>query len=84
MRSTPLSWYKSSYSGNRGDCVEVAMNWRKSSYSGNQGGDCVEIADTSHHIHVRDTQHRSLGHLTFPSSGWGALLGALREEEPTQ
>ncbi|MDE3719863.1 DUF397 domain-containing protein [Nocardiopsis sp. N85] len=55
-------------------------HWRKSSYSGNQGGDCVEVADTPAHVHVRDTQNRSLGHLTFPSSDWGALLSTLRED----
>ena len=84
MASTPSAWSKSSYSGNRGDCVEVALNWRKSSYSGNQGGHCVEIADTSHHVHVRDTQNRSLGHLTFTPSTWTTLLSALREDATTQ
>lgn len=59
-------------------------NWRKSSYSGNQGGHCVEVADTSHHVHVRDTQNRSLGHLTFSSSTWTTLLSALREGSVTQ
>lgn len=79
-----LNWRKSSYSGNQGgDCVEVALNWRKSSYSGN-GPSCVEIADTSHHVHVRDTQNRSLGHLTFTPSTWTTLLSALREGSATQ
>jgi len=86
VRSTPFSWYKSSYSGNRGDCVEVAgtvpSNWRKSSYSGN-GPTCVEVADTSHHVHVRDTQNRPLGHLTFSPSAWTTLLSALREDTAT-
>lgn len=54
-------------------------HWRKSSYSGNQGGDCVEVAETASRVHIRDTQNRSLGHLTFPSSDWGALLSALRQ-----
>ncbi|GAA1084971.1 DUF397 domain-containing protein [Nocardiopsis metallicus] len=58
-------------------------NWRKSSYSGN-GPTCVEVADTLHRIHVRDTQNRSLGHLSFPSSDWTSLLGALRDGETTQ
>ena len=71
-------WRKSSYSSNTGACVEIALNWHKSSYSGNQGGDCVEVAETSHQVHVRDTQNRPLGHLTFPASGWGSLLASLR------
>ncbi|WP_017610695.1 DUF397 domain-containing protein [Nocardiopsis xinjiangensis] len=53
-------------------------DWHKSSYSGN-GPSCVEVAETSRQVHVRDTQNRSLGHLTFPSSDWGSLLASLRE-----
>ncbi|WP_444962771.1 DUF397 domain-containing protein [Nocardiopsis sp. M1B1] len=53
-------------------------NWHKSSYSGNQGGHCVEVADTNRAVHVRDTQNRALGHLSFPNSDWGALLSSLR------
>jgi hypothetical protein len=64
VRSTPISWRKSSYSGNRGDCVEVA--------------------DTLHHIHVRDTRNRPLGYLSFMPSDWTSLLGALREDEASQ
>lgn len=54
-------------------------DWRKSSYSGNQGGNCVEIADTAHQVHVRDTQNRPLGYLTFSASNWSALLSSLRK-----
>jgi len=53
-------------------------DWRKSSYSGNQGGNCVEIADTPSRVHVRDTQNRPLGHLTFSASDWSALLSSVR------
>lgn len=77
-------WRKSSYSGNQGGhCVEVAgsLHWRKSSYSGN-GPTCVEVAETDRQVHIRDTQNRPLGHLTFSSSGWGSLLASLREDGP--
>ena len=56
------------------------MQWRKSSYSQN-GGDCVEVAEAAHSVKVRDTQHRSLGHLSFPPTEWRALLGSLRRGE---
>ncbi|WP_435105336.1 DUF397 domain-containing protein [Nocardiopsis synnemataformans] len=56
-------------------------HWRKSSYSGNQGGDCVEVADTGSSVYVRDTQNRPLGHLTFSTSGWSALLSSLRGDD---
>ncbi|MFB8761328.1 DUF397 domain-containing protein [Nocardiopsis alba] len=52
------------------------MIWHKSSYSAG-GGNCVEVAEgvtTS----VRDTQNRSLGHLTVPASEWAALVSAVR------
>lgn len=57
-RTSPLSWFKSSYSGD--------------------GPSCVEVAETTSQVHVRDTQNRPLGHLSFPSSDWGALLASLR------
>ena len=77
MERTTLLWRKSSYSSNTGACVEVAQGWRKSSYSGD-GPSCVEVADAHSHVHVRDTQNRPLGHLTFPGADWNALLAALR------
>jgi len=63
--------------------ASTPFDWHKSSYSGNQGGDCVEIAETSHQVHIRDTQNRALGHLTFSSSDWGSLLASLREGHRT-
>ncbi|MBD3556909.1 MULTISPECIES: DUF397 domain-containing protein [unclassified Streptomyces] len=45
MSTTPLAWFKSSYSSGSGDsCVEVALEWRKSSYSSGDGDSCVEVA----------------------------------------
>ncbi|GAQ55234.1 DUF397 domain-containing protein [Streptomyces acidiscabies] len=44
MTPSPLTWRKSSYSENGGQCVEVATSaWRTSSYS-NNGGQCVQVA----------------------------------------
>lgn len=51
-----------------------ALKWRKSSYSGDHGGSCVEVAETSAAMLVRDTQNQSAGHLSFPSEQWTALL----------
>ena len=50
--------------------------FRKSSYSSGRGQDCVEVADVPGTSAVRDSQNRDLGHLSFPSSEWKALLGA--------
>lgn len=71
---------KSSYSGGRTDnCVEVAP-FRKSSYSGSTTQNCVEVADLSTGAAVRDTQNRSLGALSFPSSEWAALLSTTQRD----
>ena len=89
----PITWRKSSYSGARGECVEVG--WRKSSYSGIRGecvevgwhkstysgpqGECVEVAEGPETF-LRDTQHRSLAQVSVPSTEWTALLGAVTAE----
>lgn len=44
-------------------------NWRKSSYSGGQGN-CVEVADDSRRILVRDTKNRAGVVLRFTSDAW--------------
>ncbi|MFG2724745.1 DUF397 domain-containing protein [Streptomyces canus] len=31
-----------------------SRNWRKSSHSGDQGGECVEVAETTSAVSVRD------------------------------
>lgn len=67
-------WRTSSYSQNRGNCVEVAADWRKSSHSGEHGGACVEVAETPQAVLVRDTQNRELGHLGFPTQAWVSFL----------
>jgi hypothetical protein len=50
------------------------LRFRKSSYSSATGQNCVEVADVSGGSAIRDTQHRELGHLAFPSAEWVALL----------
>ncbi|MBE2999510.1 DUF397 domain-containing protein [Nocardiopsis sp. HNM0947] len=52
-------------------------DWHKSSYSDGGGGNCVEVAEGPT-THVRDTQHRTLGHLSVPATEWNALLHTLR------
>ncbi|MFF4571977.1 DUF397 domain-containing protein [Streptomyces sp. NPDC001410] len=33
-----------------------ALQWFKSSYSGSEGGQCLEVAVSSHTIHIRDSK----------------------------
>lgn len=67
------SWRKSTFSGNAGNCVEVA--WRKSSRS-NQS--CVEVAATSD-VLVRDSK---LGEqspiLKLSASAWTQFVGSIK------
>ncbi|MFW5421047.1 DUF397 domain-containing protein [Nocardiopsis sp. CNT-189] len=48
-------------------------SWHKSTYSAGQQN-CVEVRETPDVVHVRDTQHREAGHLTFPGPEWAALI----------
>ncbi|WP_046470994.1 DUF397 domain-containing protein [Allosalinactinospora lopnorensis] len=54
--------------------------WYKSSYSSNHGGNCVECRTDSGTVDVRDTQHRSAGHLSFPTTEWSAFLADVRTD----
>ncbi|MBB6174607.1 hypothetical protein HNR23_004667 [Nocardiopsis mwathae] len=58
--------------------MRSALNFRKSSYSPNESA-CVEVADLPHGAAIRDTQNRSLGHLTFGAAEWRAFLRTLRK-----
>ncbi|WP_017621942.1 DUF397 domain-containing protein [Nocardiopsis chromatogenes] len=53
--------------------------WHKSTYSHAHGGNCVEVSKGLRTA-VRDTQHRHLGHLEFPTGEWQAFLGTLHTE----
>jgi hypothetical protein len=53
--------------------------WRKSSYSGGNGGDCVEAADRSGVILVRDTADRQGLALAVPADAWEKFTASLRQ-----
>ncbi|WP_131099510.1 DUF397 domain-containing protein [Streptomonospora litoralis] len=55
--------------------------WKKSSYSGGNGGDCVEVAQSAEHVKIRDTRHRSAGHLAVSASEWSAFLADLKDDQ---
>ncbi|NKZ01336.1 DUF397 domain-containing protein [Nocardiopsis alborubida] len=78
-----LNFFKSSYSGDRINCVEVAhipTGFRKSSYSAH-GQNCVEIADLPCGAAVRDSKHPTHGHLPFPATEWDAFLTSARTSQ---
>ncbi|MFI0366303.1 DUF397 domain-containing protein [Actinomadura sp. 1N219] len=49
------------------------INWRKSSYSGVQEGNCVEVADLTSLVAVRDSKDPHGPRLTLNTTAWHAL-----------
>ncbi|MFD0424643.1 DUF397 domain-containing protein [Streptomyces parvus] len=75
MSTTPLAWFKSSYSSGDGDsCVEVALEWHKSSYSSGSGDSCVEVAACPSTVHVRDSKLDKSPQLALAPASWTHFL----------
>lgn len=58
------------------------QNWRTASYSSENGGECIEVADGTRSVLIRDTKERNLGNsrtvLNVTSEAWAAFTGSLR------
>ncbi|MFF3484022.1 DUF397 domain-containing protein [Streptomyces sp. NPDC002701] len=48
--------------------------WFKSSYSTGNGGECVEFAEASGAVHIRDSKIRSGPVLTVTPDAWAGLV----------
>lgn len=46
------------------------LAWFKSSYSGSQGDDCVEVAQGTQAIHVRDSKDQRSPELALSPAAW--------------
>ncbi|MGW6409418.1 DUF397 domain-containing protein [Streptomyces vinaceus] len=78
MNSSPLRWFKSSYSSGDGDnCVEVALSWHKSTYSSGDGDDCVEVAACADAVHIRDSKVTAGPELAVAPTAWTSFLGGV-------
>jgi hypothetical protein len=51
--------------------------WFKSSYSTQEGGACVEIADLTTAIGVRDSKDKSGPILLIPAAAWAAFVSGI-------
>ncbi|MFJ8540740.1 DUF397 domain-containing protein [Streptomyces sp. NPDC093586] len=59
--------------------MDTLGNWRKSSYSGPGDGDsCVEIADGTAHVCIRDSKDPAYGTLAFPVPAFTTFLDSLK------
>ncbi len=54
--------------------MPTAIQWRKSSYSGDQGGNCVEIAESTASVAVRDSKNPAGPILTLDPTAFTAFL----------
>jgi hypothetical protein len=53
--------------------------WRKSTRSGNGGGDCVEVAQASTAVAVRDSKNPTGPVLIFRPESWTAFIAATKQ-----
>ncbi|MFJ7072931.1 DUF397 domain-containing protein [Streptomyces sp. NPDC098781] len=54
--------------------ILTGIQWRKSSYSGDQGGECVELAEATHSVSIRDSKNTAGPILTFGPTTFTAFL----------
>ncbi|ALC23497.1 DUF397 domain-containing protein [Streptomyces pristinaespiralis] len=52
------------------------VRWRKSSYSGDTGGECVEVADLTPHVAVRDSKNPGGPALSITPAAFAAFAAA--------
>ena len=58
-----------------------AAVWRKASHSGGQGGQCVEIANFTPAIAVRDSKDPDGPKLILDAAAWRALTSRIKASE---
>jgi hypothetical protein len=56
----------------------IEKSWRTSSYTGNGGGNCVEVANSTRVVMVRDTKDRGGVKLGVSANAWRQLLNEVR------
>lgn len=60
----------------------TGMNWRKASYSNGGANNCVEVADSTRNVMVRDTKQDHLGKartvLSISPKAWERFTRSLR------
>ncbi|MFI9321299.1 DUF397 domain-containing protein [Kitasatospora aureofaciens] len=54
--------------------MTTELTWFKSSYSSNEGGACVEVAETTAAVLVRDSKDKTGPQLAFDPAAWQAFV----------
>ncbi|WP_307822002.1 DUF397 domain-containing protein [Streptomyces coffeae] len=54
--------------------------WFKSSYSNDSGGSCVEIADLTTQVGIRDSKDKHGPALLVPTASWSSFINMVRTE----
>ncbi|MGI5208130.1 DUF397 domain-containing protein [Spirillospora sp. CA-108201] len=54
--------------------------WRKSTHSGAHENECVEVAELTGHIGIRDSKNPAAGHLTLTRQHFTSLLAQLASQ----
>lgn len=54
--------------------MNTGESWRKSSYSGAEGGECIEVAETSEAVWVRDSKRPTEAELSFGTEAWAGFV----------
>ncbi|TDC10968.1 DUF397 domain-containing protein [Streptomyces sp. 8K308] len=55
--------------------------WFKSSYSDENGGTCVEVAELSNRVGVRDSKDTDIAPFTVPKAAWASFVDQLRRAD---
>ncbi|MER7573898.1 DUF397 domain-containing protein [Streptomyces sp. NPDC126514] len=54
----------------------TGAQWRKSTYSGGTGGECIEVADLTPRIAIRDSKNPAHGTLTVTPESFARFVAA--------
>lgn len=57
---------------------QTAVRWRKSSYSGHEGGQCVEVANLTGVVGVRDSKHADGPKIALTPESWHSLTRRIK------
>ena len=58
--------------------------WKRSSYSDQQGGSCIEIAELTNQIGIRDSKDKAGPALLVSAASWTSFIGLVQSASSGQ